>query len=171
MKEQIAASLEQAFSEQGFAEPSVAQLKVACGVSLRTLYKYFPSKEDMIVAALEHRHQRYLNYLLADSPEKGISATLHIFSKLQQWMENYAPNGCMSMGAIAAFPEHAVINQTVKSHKEEVRLFLGTQSLRDDLATPLFLLHEGVSNAWPIMGDEILQSAHVAVLTLLEGEK
>lgn len=33
LKEQIAASLEQAFSELGFAEPSVAQLKTACGVS------------------------------------------------------------------------------------------------------------------------------------------
>ncbi|MEF1262780.1 TetR/AcrR family transcriptional regulator, partial [Vibrio harveyi] len=39
LKEQIAANLEQAFSELGFAEPSVAQLKAACGVSLRTLYK------------------------------------------------------------------------------------------------------------------------------------
>ncbi|MCL9775278.1 TetR/AcrR family transcriptional regulator [Vibrio methylphosphonaticus] len=171
MKEQIAASLEQAFSEQGFAEPSVAQLKVACGVSLRTLYKYFPSKEDMIVAALEHRHQRYLNFLLADSPEKGVNAVLHIFNKLKQWMESYAQNGCLSMSAIAAFPEHAVINQTVKAHKEEVRRFLGGQSLRDDLAMQLFLLHEGVSNAWPIMGDETLKSAHATVLTLLKGEK
>ena len=64
LREQIAASLEVAFSQQGFAEPSVAQLKTACGVSLRTLYKHFPSKEAMIVGALEYRHQRYLDFLL-----------------------------------------------------------------------------------------------------------
>ena len=36
--DQIASSLEQAFSQHGFAEPSVAKLKIAAGVSLRTLY-------------------------------------------------------------------------------------------------------------------------------------
>ena len=64
LKEEIAASLELAFSHYGFAEPSVAKLKTACNVSLRTLYKHYPSKEAMIVAALQHRHQRYLTFLL-----------------------------------------------------------------------------------------------------------
>ncbi|MFZ3439839.1 TetR/AcrR family transcriptional regulator [Vibrio harveyi] len=168
LKEQIAANLEQAFSELGFAEPSVAQLKAACGVSLRTLYKHYPSKEEMIVAALEHRHQRYLNFLLDNSPQTGLEATQHIFSKLKQWMEDYAPHGCMSMNAVAAFPEHDIINQTVKAHKEDVRHFLGKQSLRQDLATQLFLLHEGVSSAWPVLGNEALKSAQQAVLRLLK---
>ncbi|GLR06362.1 hypothetical protein GCM10007906_39500 [Vibrio hyugaensis] len=168
LKEQIAASLEQAFSELGFAEPSVAQLKAACGVSLRTLYKHYPSKEDMIVAALEHRHQRYLNFLLDNSPQAGLEATQHVFNKLKQWMEDYAPHGCMSMNAIAAFPEHNIINQTVKAHKEDVRQFLGKQSLREDLATQLFLVHEGVSSAWPVLGEEALNSAQQTVLRLLK---
>ncbi|YCO00672.1 TetR/AcrR family transcriptional regulator [Vibrio sp. VNB-15] len=169
-KEQIAASLEKAFSELGFAEPSVAQLKTACGVSLRTLYKHYPSKEDMIVAALEHRHQRYLDFLLDRSPKSGLEATQHIFNKLKQWMEDYAPHGCMSMNAIAAFPEHDIINQTVKAHKEDVRQFLGKQSLREELATQLFLLHEGVSTAWPVLGDDALNSAQQTVLRLLKEE-
>lgn len=171
LKEQIAASLEQAFSELGFAEPSVAQLKSACGVSLRTLYKHYPSKEEMIVAALEHRHQRYLNFLLEDSPEAGIDSVQHIFNKLRLWMETFAPNGCMSMNALAAFPDNDVIKQTVKAHKDDVRCFLGKQSLREDLATALFLLHEGLSSAWPIVGDDALHSAQFSVLTLLSGEQ
>ena len=73
VKEKIAASLEKAFSQYGFAEPSVPQLKNACEVSLRTLYKYYPSKEAMIVAALEHRHQRYLSFLLEESIPGGWS--------------------------------------------------------------------------------------------------
>ncbi|MEZ8317201.1 TetR/AcrR family transcriptional regulator [Vibrio splendidus] len=168
LREQIAASLEVAFSQQGFAEPSVAQLKTACDVSLRTLYKHFPSKEAMIVGALEHRHQRYLSLLLEDSPRSGYQAITHIFNKLQQWMEEYAPHGCLSMNALAAFPDNELINQAVIEHKKEVQALMAKQSQRDDLASELFLLHEGVSSAWPVLGEEAVASAQNMVTKLLK---
>ncbi|MCQ8867357.1 TetR family transcriptional regulator [Vibrio splendidus] len=168
LREQIAASLEVAFSQQGFAEPSVAQLKTACDVSLRTLYKHFPSKEAMIVGALEHRHQRYLSLLLEDSPRSGYQAITHIFNKLQQWMEEYAPHGCLSMNALAAFPDNELINQAVIEHKKEVQALMAKQSQREDLASELFLLHEGVSSAWPVLGEEAVASAQNMVTKLLK---
>jgi len=170
LKQQIATSLEQAFSAQGFAEPSVADLKTACNVSLRTLYKHFPSKEAMIVAALVHRHQRYLVFLLNDAPIKGVEAVSHIFQKLEQWMTESAPHGCLSMQAIAAFPDNPLISKAVKDHKAEVRHMLGQQSLRDDLAIALFILHEGVSSAWPVLGTEAITSAQKTVLQFLKQE-
>ncbi|MEZ8509205.1 TetR/AcrR family transcriptional regulator [Vibrio splendidus] len=168
LRDQIAASLEVAFSQQGFAEPSVAQLKTACNVSLRTLYKHFPSKEAMIVGALEHRHQRYLSLLLEDSPRSGYQAITHIFNKLQQWMEEYAPHGCLSMNALAAFPDNELINQAVIEHKKEVQALMAKQSQREDLASELFLLHEGVSSAWPVLGEEAVASAQNMVTKLLK---
>ncbi|PKF62018.1 TetR/AcrR family transcriptional regulator [Psychromonas sp. psych-6C06] len=168
LKEQIAASLEEVFSKYGFAEPSVAQLKTACNVSLRTLYKHYPSKEVMIVGALEYRHQRYLAFLLNESPSLGVESVLHIFNKLEQWMKEFAPHGCLSMNAIAAFPDNLVISKAVKEHKEAVRQFLGVQSQREDLSTALFVLHEGVSSAWPILGRDAVTSAQKALLQLLK---
>lgn len=168
LKQQIAASLEEAFSKYGFAQPSVAQLKTSCEVSLRTLYKYYPSKEAMIVGALEHRHQRYLTYLLSESPAPGVESVLHIFNKLEQWMKEFAPNGCLSMNAIAAFPDNSLISKAVKEHKEQVRQFLGQQSQRVDLSTALFVLHEGVSSAWPVLGRDAVTSAQKTLLQLLE---
>lgn len=67
-KKQIASRLEQAFNTRGFAEPSVADLKEAAGVSLRTLYRYFPSKDAMVNWALDYRHARYLAFLAKDEP-------------------------------------------------------------------------------------------------------
>ncbi|CAM2785940.1 TetR/AcrR family transcriptional regulator [Vibrio rarus] len=168
LREQIAASLEEAFSKYGFAEPSVAQLKTACNVSLRTLYKHYPSKEAMIVGALEYRHQRYLTFLLNESPSRGVESVLHIFNKLEQWMKEYAPHGCLSMNAMSAFPENPLISKAVKEHKEEVRQFLGQQSQREELSTALFLLHEGVSSAWPVLGRNAVTSAQKALLQLLK---
>ena len=170
LKEQIAASLEQAFSLHGFAEPSVIQLKTACNVSLRTLYKYYPSKEAMIVGALQYRHQRYLAFLLDNLPTDTLDSALHIFHKLEQWLQEYAPHGCLSMNALAAFPDNSLINKVVQEHKREVRQFLAQQSQREDLATALFVLHEGVSSAWPVIGQDAVISAQKVLLQLL-GDK
>lgn len=171
LKDKIAEHLELAFSESGFAEPSVTQLKEACGVSLRTLYKYFPSKEAMIVGALEFRHQRYLNFLTEELPKNNPTITiLHIFKQLRLWMLRYAPHGCMSMNAIAAFPDNKIISQTVQHHKELVCQFLGELSLRPDMAKELFILHEGVSSSWPILGDDAVTAAEKVVIKLLEGQ-
>lgn len=167
LKEQIAAALEVAFSQHGFAEPSVAQLKTACGVSLRTLYKHYPSKEAMIVGALEHRHQRYLSLLLEEAPQSAQESIDHVFTRLQNWMEEYAPHGCLSMNAIAAFPDNELINQAVLDHKHEVRALLGQLSHNEALSTPLFLLHEGVSSAWPVLGQAAVASAKSTANTLL----
>lgn len=171
LREQITVSLEDTFSQYGFAEPSVAQLKTACNVSLRTLYKHYPSKEAMIVGALEYRHQRYLAFLLNESPSPGLESVLHIFNKLELWMKEFAPHGCLSMNAIAAFPDNPLINKAVKEHKEDVLQFLSQQSQRGDLATAIFLLHEGVSSAWPVLGREAITSAQKALLQLLKDDK
>ncbi|WP_409439037.1 TetR/AcrR family transcriptional regulator [Psychromonas sp. GE-S-Ul-11] len=170
LKQQIAARLETAFSQHGFAKPSVAQLKNECEVSLRTLYKYFPSKETMIVAALEYRHQRYLAFLLENAPEPGTQCAVHIFKQLELWMHEYAPHGCLSMNAIAAFPDNSLVTAAVQQHKQDVRIFLGKQSLREESSMALFLLHEGVSSAWPLLGKSAVSAAQQTLLQLLGDE-
>ena len=73
----------------------------------------------MVVAALEYRHQRYLSFLLQTSPPPGADCLFHIFNKLEQWMEEFAPHGCLSLNAIAAFPDNELINKSVKEHKQK----------------------------------------------------
>ncbi|WP_218352771.1 TetR/AcrR family transcriptional regulator [Alteromonas lipotrueiana] len=167
LKQEIAAALEVAFSQLGFSEPSVAKLQKLSGVSLRTLYKYYPSKQSMIIAALEYRHIRYISFLLDNAPAPGPDAALHIFDQLKLWMQKFAPKGCLSINALAAFPEDDVINNAVQNHKNAVKHLLGEQCLNHSLANTLFLLHEGVSNAWPVMGDEAVLSAKQSILELM----
>lgn len=171
MKQHIADKLEQAFSKLGFAEPSVAKLKDECEVSLRTLYKHYPSKEEMIVAALSNRHYRYLEFIEEGISENGSVAVSHIFEKLEIWMRTYAPNGCMSVSALNAFPANKVIHEAVTNHKAEVLNVFTKHIGCKQLATQLFLLHEGVSSAWPSLGDATLVSAKLVISTLFDGRK
>ncbi|MFG6158892.1 TetR/AcrR family transcriptional regulator [Halomonas sp. 1390] len=166
-KDQIAARLEGFFSQQGFATPSVPEIQKASGVSMRTLYRHFPSKEAMVIGALDHRHARYLAFLATDAPPPGIDAITELLQRLSQWMVNNAPNGCLSMSAFAAFPHNPQVNASVKQHKHDMRRLLVTLSGREDLAGELFLLHEGASTAWPTLGEEAIRSAQTAAMQLM----
>ena len=163
LKSDIAANLEQAFSLYGFAEPSVAKLQKASGVSLRTLYKHYPSKEAMIVGALEHRHQRYLQFISEHAPAKELDFALHSLDKLKTWMSEYAPHGCMSMNAVAAFPDNTLITNAVKQHKEEVRQLFAQRTTVPESALALLIIHEGVSSAWAIFGQQAVDSAKLTI--------
>ncbi len=169
VKRQIAENLEKAFSQYGFAEPSVSQLQKACEVSLRTLYKYYPSKEEMIVAALEHRHQRYMDLLSQDKPENGLEAVFHVVGQLEEWMKHHAPHGCLSTLAVASFPDNEIISGVVTEHKQAVKAFLSELVGDEARGYQLYVIHEGISGTWPVMGRESIEVAKQMIVQLVGG--
>ena len=159
-KHRIAGDLERSFAEQGFAEQGVEALRAEADVSLRTLYKHFPSREAMIVGALEHRDATYSKWL-AGGPEDGVGHVLHPRVRLGDWLGEVANTGCLFLNALAEYPDSAAIEAVVKDHKarlaDEFRLRLqGVAPGRDTghLAETLFLLHEGMTQAARLQGRE-----------------
>lgn len=167
---QIASRLEGLFARRGFAEPSVADLREAAAVSLRTLYRRFPSRETMVIGALEHRHQRYLAFLEEGAPAPGAASITHLFDRLERWMREHAPGGCLFVNALAAHPASAEIRVLVDRHKQEIRAALGRRAGRPEAADALFLLHEGVAFSWRLLGAAAVTSARDAARRLLESE-
>lgn len=167
---QIASRLEQMFVRRGFAEPSVAELRDASEVSLRTLYRRFPSREAMVVGALEHRHRRYLAFLAEGEPEPGAASIAQLFDRLESWMREQSPGGCLFVNALAAHPENAGIRTLVDRHKQEIRSVLARRAGRPDAGDALFLLHEGVAFSWRLLGAAAVNSAREAAMRLLESE-
>ncbi|MBO7921543.1 MULTISPECIES: TetR/AcrR family transcriptional regulator [Alteromonas] len=166
-KNDIAARLETAFSTNGFTQPNVAMLKTQTGTTLKTLYKYFPSKEDMIIGALTHRHQRYLSFLATDCPDNLTNAVKHVFARLALWLKQYAPNGCMSLQALSSYPDYDRVTTAVNTHKADVRQWLLALTNNSSMAHSLFILHEGMSAAWPTMGEEALATTQEMLNKLL----
>ncbi|MDI3406431.1 TetR/AcrR family transcriptional regulator [Streptomyces cavernicola] len=159
-KQRIAGDLERSFAEQGFAEQGVGALRADADVSLRTLYKYFPSRESMIVGALEHRDRAYFEWL-AGGPADGVEHVLYPLVRLGDWLAEVANTGCLFLNALAEYPNSEAIAATVTAHKErlaeEFRRRL--QEIAPDrdtghLAETLFLLHEGMTQAARLQGRE-----------------
>jgi AcrR family transcriptional regulator len=155
----IAAGLEQAFAARGFAEPSVEDLRDAAGVSLRTLYKYVPSRADMVLAALEHRHTRYLAHLfdgLPDAPEAALDALL---DRVGAWMATETAHGCLFHGAVAAEPGSERLREVLSRHKAEVARRAAAATGLSGQEIELSLIMEGLTQAWSLHRDAAVASA------------
>jgi len=155
----IAAGLEQAFAEKGFAAPSVGDLRDAAGVSLRTLYKYTPSREEMVYAALEHRHQRYLAKVFGDLPENPDSALAVIFERVGDWMRTETTRSCLFHAAVASSPRDQRLVALLQQHKEEVARRATKAAALPGKEVELMLILEGLTQTWPLHGEKAVESA------------
>ncbi|MEL7529250.1 MAG: TetR/AcrR family transcriptional regulator [Pseudomonadota bacterium] len=158
-QKQIAAGLERVFWSRGFADPSVPELRAGVGVSMRTLYRYFPSREAMILGALEYRHQRYLAYVREGVSAPGLAAAEQLFDKLGGWMRVTQGKECFFRQALAANPDSTQIKDTVTRHKAELLDFFGVLSGNEHFATTLYLLHEGVTACYAEMDERAVEDA------------
>ncbi|EEA91965.1 TetR/AcrR family transcriptional regulator [Pseudovibrio sp. JE062] len=164
----ICTKLEGVFAARGFTAPGVAELRKGADVSLRTLYKYFPSKEDMIIGALEVRHRRYLSLLKEAAEAEPQDRLTAILDTIEHWMQTNAPHGCMDRAALSAYPESEQVSQCVTRHKQETQDQLATLLGLQNKAGELFLIHEGAISIYPLNGSEAFNWAKSAILSLTQ---
>ncbi|WP_424931083.1 TetR/AcrR family transcriptional regulator [Amaricoccus macauensis] len=158
-KTKIAAGLERAFAARGFAEPSVEDLRDAAGVSLRTLYKYTPSRSDMVVVALEYRNDRYLERVFSGLPVDPEAALDVVFERVAGWMEEEASHGCLFHAAVGAAPQDPALQELLRRHKTEMAARTAQATGLAGREADLTLLIEGLMQSWPLLRAEAVESA------------
>jgi len=155
----IAAGLERAFAEHGFAEPNVETLRDAAGVSLRTLYKYAPSRGEMVRAALVHRHRRYIDHVFTGLPETAENVMDAVIDRIAEWMRREASHGCLFHAAVAAAPHDSGLKSLLQRHKAEVAASAARVTGLRGREIELTLIIEGLTQSWPLHGDAASVSA------------
>lgn len=101
-KQEIIAQAYDAFYDGGFHATGIDTVMANTGISKRTLYKYFPSKEDLIEAVLqqygENTDAHFFKPALArsDDPREQIAA---LFDVRREMMEQAPCRGCLAMKA------------------------------------------------------------------------
>ncbi len=151
------------FSEYGFHAVGVNRILSEAGVAKKTLYRYFPSKEDLIVAVLKAYDQRARAMFQAEvearaqDPEAKILA---FFDVAHAWFENHGFFGCLFIGAVGEYGDRQPeIRRVCQSYKNGVRAFLQDLCFQAGLADPLdlgdrlFMLFEGATVMAQISGD------------------
>ncbi|MCC2308896.1 TetR/AcrR family transcriptional regulator [Cellulomonas chengniuliangii] len=162
-EEEVRARVVQAAHElyyaRGIQAVGMDELRAAAGVSLKRLYAVFPSKSDIVLAVLRHRHQLWVDGIearveQADSPRDRLLA---IFDYLSDWFADEAFRGC---GFINAFAElggtSTAVTEETRAHKESFQRYVAGLVAEaggaPELAAQLAILAEGAQTTAAIAG-------------------
>jgi AcrR family transcriptional regulator len=92
------------FYARGIHVVGVDAIAAAAGVTKKTIYDRFGSKERLVVAYLQHRDARWREHLeaeLARTPDAGIARVLAVFDAAITWADANTPKGCSAINARA----------------------------------------------------------------------
>jgi AcrR family transcriptional regulator len=155
------------FYDHGVNGTGIDTITAAAGVAKMSLYNNFASKDDLVLAYLEARHEEWLDLYrrrLADATDaRGrVAAVLDAYVDHAEMAYRHGFRGCGLLNAAAELPADAPGRQLVRRHKEQVEAILaahlaeldGLPAARvADLAEQLSFLLEGAMARAGLEGD------------------
>ena len=171
MKERILETADRLFYLQGIRAVGVDTIAAEIGISKRTLYNHFPSKDELISAYLARRFRQPPS---TDQPPA--EQILGTFDSLERRFASKDFRGCPFVNAVAELgPEDKAVKKIAVAFKESRRVWFRDLLMQldvvgaDDLATQLTLLVDG-SIAQDLVRDDPLmaRAAKAAARVLLK---
>ena len=173
VEDRIIATAAELFYAHDAATVGVDRICEVANVSKRTLYKYFPTKEALVSAALAAEAAPWgeeFAQVLSDDPVESIKGIFKV-------LENHAGRddfyGCPMMNATTELRDsHAPARATAKEFKNKMYVYFEEQVTRfggrhpEQLAEQLLLLFDGC-NAWMVMHQTFPASVYAAIDALL----
>ncbi len=152
------------FQRDGFHAVGIDRILAEAGVAKMTLYKHFPSKQALIVAALERRSGTALQAFGAALERRGglpRERLLGLFDFLAEWFAQPDFHGCLFIKAAGEFPAASdPIHQAAADYKRAFLQLLVEQAQAAGAPSPrllaqrLFLLVEGATVLSQVLGGQ-----------------
>lgn len=145
MKERILETADRLFYLRGIRAVGVDTIAAEVGISKRTLYNHFPSKDELIAAYLQGRFNK-----APPSDKPPIEQILGTFDRLERGFASKGFRGCPFVNAVAELgSEDKSVKKIAIAFKESRRIWFRDLLLKLDvpdpegLATQLTLLVDG----------------------------
>lgn len=154
------------FNEHGYHATGIDRILEESGVSKATLYKHFRSKDDLILAVLEKRHEELLTHLQEQIHQavtkENSQPVLALFDALTDWFKSDAFQGCNFIKACGEFSQtDDPIREYAAWHKTTILQLISDNlskgislNLRKELAQQLLLLIDGAIIAAQTRGEK-----------------
>ncbi len=157
LREKILTVATDLFQTRGINSTGVDTIVAVAGTTKMTLYKYFKSKELLILEVLEQGHQEFqswLNTKLNQSSKKPAEKLQKLFDFIEEWVTSPDFRGMAFMKASAEFPnEENIIHKLSAEHAKEFRNYIAELASQagvievEALALQLSMLIEGAIQA------------------------
>ena len=126
----ILATAHDLFYRDGIRATGVDRVIAEAGVTKSTFYRHFPSKDDLVRAFLDHRHDRWMGWFIDALGRHGAAAVrpgaamAALAAALDEWFAAPAFRGCAFINAVAelggTLPSAVAIAQRHKAEMAEV---------------------------------------------------
>lgn len=180
-KDKVFQTAARLFYQHGYRAIGVDTIAAESGIGKMTLYRHFPSKDDLIVAYLKDSNDKFWNYFEQSTKDALTSREklLAFFQSLQDYVTTPACYGCPFLNIATEYPEtdypgHQVAlehKQSVRAHFLQLAKEAGATN-PEALANQLFLLMEGAYMAARMYGTQnpavhLAEAARVLVASAL----
>jgi len=160
-KEKLFQTAVRLFYRHGYRAIGVDSIAAESGIGKMTLYRHYPSKDDLIVAFLRESNEEFWSYFEQSTKDAPTSRKklLAFFEALQNYVVSPACYGCPFINIATEYPEVDYAgHQVAIEHKESVRsrFYLLTKEAGahqpEVLANALLLLMDGAYIAARMFG-------------------
>ena len=148
--------------KSGIAATGMDLLVKTAGVSRKSVYRYFANKDELVVAALQRRDQRWMHWYRgavgqAQTPAERL---LNLFTVLKSWFASDGFRGCAFINTSGETGDpHNPVRLLAKAHKH--KLFEYARELCEAHGTPdperqaahLLILIDGAITVALVTGD------------------
>ena len=113
------------FSQRGIRDVGIDELIERAGVAKATLYRYFPSKNDLVEAFLQRREQRWTKeWVQAEATKRGSTPEerlLAIFDVFGEWFGRDDFEGCSFINVLLEMGSQHPAGRACITHLETIR--------------------------------------------------
>lgn len=153
-RERILAAAYELFSRNGIRATGIDAIISASGVARMTLYRHFRTKDDLVLAFLKQREQKWTeDWLVKEISQRGSQPgekLLAIFDVFDKWFKTESFEGCSFINVMLETPERtSPVHQASVHHLSVIRGYLKELALSsgvtdaDDLARKWHVLMKG----------------------------
>jgi AcrR family transcriptional regulator len=177
-RERILESAYELFSRRGVRDVGIDELIADAGVAKATLYAHFSSKDDLVVAFLDRREQRWsLAFVETEARRRGTTPEerlLAIFDVFDEWFHRDDFEGCSFIKLLLEMGAEHTAGRASVHHLENIRSMVQTLAqeagLRDGeaFARSFHLLMEGSIVAAAAGDDGAAQRAQAMARALID---
>jgi AcrR family transcriptional regulator len=116
------------FSHEGIRAVGVDTIIARSGVAKMTFYRHFPSKDDLVLAFLELREERWtLEWLQGESGKRAdapAAQMLAIFDVFDRWFHSDDFEGCSFINVLLEMNENGQLKRASALGLEHIRAFI-----------------------------------------------
>lgn len=148
-RERIMETAERLFLQEGFRATGIDRIIAESGVAKMSLYRHFPSKNDLIATFLDARHEQWMAWFQQETEARlAKRADLDVLADvLASWFTTGTYRGCAFINLVAESGVEtgdAALMQKAVAHKADLATYLAGLAKRLGYARPKAIAEEAM---------------------------